>query len=398
VEFSNLYRFDRRCGRIRFLLTGVCAGVGATLLWVGYMYLSMDWDLNLFKRTGLLLLIWLPVAYCAVVSLVQRLHDAEIHESFAMPVIFTLPCFAYLSNFSLWIVSCLLPFMYLIKTVESFDSPTLVSPTRVICITLVLAVCAVVECYMFGLGIFLVFKPGVKRSNRYGPPVGKHNYAAVDGNMHQVSFAATPGAGRPQNEVPQMVRTGVIDKTPPFLMKAPIQDLSHSPIPPNNIVVDFPDKVSGHNAVPDTAKRIGSASLWRKDPSDLFDTDPLTSAEQLAGWLVAIHGPCYGKDYRLKVGRNYIGYEDEDSGMCVDIPISKEKEEAPGYSLAPVTLLIDPKSNDVFITPGDFHVSVNDQPLNQSCAIQGYDRIKIGSTILLFVKFLGVYENNLSNK
>lgn len=101
--------------------------------------------------------------------------------------------------------------------------------------------------------------------------------------------------------------------------------------------------------------------------------------EPVVGWLVCLNGKNLGKDYRLKIGRNYIG---RGEGMDVVIKgentVSRDKHAIVVY---------DPKQNVFLAQPGDSKALfyLNGELVITVAQMKGYDRLQIGDVELLFV-------------
>lgn len=107
--------------------------------------------------------------------------------------------------------------------------------------------------------------------------------------------------------------------------------------------------------------------------------DSFGETEPVVGWLVAIEGSDYGKDFRLKTGRNFIGRStDMDIALTGDSSISREKH---------AIILYEPRGNVFLVQPGDAKelFYLNDKVVLAATEINAYDVISLGATKLLFI-------------
>lgn len=101
------------------------------------------------------------------------------------------------------------------------------------------------------------------------------------------------------------------------------------------------------------------------------------------GWLVALGGEHIGTDFRLKVGKNFIGRSPKmDIALTEDKSVSRERHAIVVY---------DPKSNMYLIQPGDssslaYH---NNNLLLTPEKLEAYDMITVGDVNLLFMPLCG---------
>lgn len=101
------------------------------------------------------------------------------------------------------------------------------------------------------------------------------------------------------------------------------------------------------------------------------------------GWLVALGGEHIGTDFRLKVGKNFIGRSPKmDIALTEDKSVSRERHAIVVY---------DPKSNMYLIQPGEssslaYH---NNNLLLTPEKLEAYDMITVGDVNLLFMPLCG---------
>lgn len=103
--------------------------------------------------------------------------------------------------------------------------------------------------------------------------------------------------------------------------------------------------------------------------------------EPVVGWLVCVKGNHFGEDFRLKVGRNFIGRA---AGMDVvlsgDSSVSRDKH---------AVILYEPKNNMFIVQPGDARelFYLNDAVVLNSVEMKAYDSLQVGDSTLMLVPF-----------
>ncbi len=101
--------------------------------------------------------------------------------------------------------------------------------------------------------------------------------------------------------------------------------------------------------------------------------------EPVVGWLVCTSGTHYGKDYRLKSGRNFIGRSrDMDVSLDGDKSVSREKHAA---------IIYEPKQNIFLAQPGDSKALfyLNGNVVLTPVEIKKNDRIQVGNAELMLI-------------
>jgi len=105
--------------------------------------------------------------------------------------------------------------------------------------------------------------------------------------------------------------------------------------------------------------------------------------DPVVGWLVCIHGPDKGRDYRIRSENNPIGRA-ADMYICIegDLSISRERH---------AVISFDPKTNSFTLSPGEGRGLVyhNGKALFTVQELQPYDQIMLGITTLLFIPLCG---------
>ncbi len=113
------------------------------------------------------------------------------------------------------------------------------------------------------------------------------------------------------------------------------------------------------------------------EPEGTEEIDPVV------GWLVCIHGPERGRDYRIHSENNFVGRSEKmDIRIENDSLISREKH---------TVVTFDPQNNIFYISPGDGKslVYLNGKAVLVHQELKPYDEILIGATKLRFAPFCG---------
>lgn len=121
---------------------------------------------------------------------------------------------------------------------------------------------------------------------------------------------------------------------------------------------------------------VGKTVALFKKKKD-FKIDPVV------GWLVTITGEKKGKDYKIYSDNNFIG-RDPSMDICIegDETISREKH---------AILSFDSRSGQFFISPSEGRaiIRVNDMPIYMTTALNDFDKLEIGETMLIFRSLCG---------
>ncbi len=105
------------------------------------------------------------------------------------------------------------------------------------------------------------------------------------------------------------------------------------------------------------------------------------------GWLIAIGGAHIGTDFRLKVGKNFIGRNASmDIALTEDKSVSREKHAIVVY---------EPKQHLYLVQPGEASSLVyrNNQVVLSPVELEAYDMITVGDVNLLFMPLCGARFN-----
>ena len=124
----------------------------------------------------------------------------------------------------------------------------------------------------------------------------------------------------------------------------------------------------------------GMVSESGDDKTISFGFFGMTAVQPVTGWLVCMTGSERGKDYRLHVGKNFVGRSPSmDVVLVDDKKISREKH---------CSVIYDPKGNLFYVSPESGNlVYLNEELLETSGKLEEDDKITIGDTSLLFIPF-----------
>lgn len=103
----------------------------------------------------------------------------------------------------------------------------------------------------------------------------------------------------------------------------------------------------------------------------------------VVGWLVCTEGKHYGEDFRLGVGKNFIGRGNNmDVVLANDNSVSREKHSIVVY---------EPNERIFIVQSGDSKELsyLNGQIILSPQLLKPYDKIKLGATTLMFVPLCG---------
>ena len=136
----------------------------------------------------------------------------------------------------------------------------------------------------------------------------------------------------------------------------------------NNVTAGKDSANNLQGAVDDVKKTVAKFNVVKgKDP--------------VVGWLVCIDGPHKGEDFRLKMGKNFVGRaQSMDVVLSNDQSVSREKHAIVVY---------EPKGNIFIVQSGESKELsyLNDEVVLAPQKLNAYDTILLGNTTLLFVPF-----------
>ena len=105
------------------------------------------------------------------------------------------------------------------------------------------------------------------------------------------------------------------------------------------------------------------------------------------GWVIALDGNHLGEDFRLKVGKNFVGRDTSmDIALVGDKSVSRNKH---------AILVYEPKQHLYLVQPGESSelVYLNDEVVLSPMKLQAYDVITVGEVKLLFMPLCGAKFN-----
>jgi hypothetical protein len=125
------------------------------------------------------------------------------------------------------------------------------------------------------------------------------------------------------------------------------------------------------SAVDDAQKTVG---LFVKGSNN-------NATQPVVGWLVCVEGEHFGEDFRICMGRNFVGRaKNMDIVLSKDSHVSRDKH---------AVIVYEPKNNLFVIQTGESKELsyLNDEVVLSPKELKPYDKISLGSTKLLFVPF-----------
>lgn len=106
----------------------------------------------------------------------------------------------------------------------------------------------------------------------------------------------------------------------------------------------------------------------------------MAERQPVTGWLVCMTGSERGQDYRLHVGKNFVGRSPSmDVALTDDKTISRKKH---------CSVIYEPKESLFYVSPEEGNqVYLNGRLLKATQSLKEGDEIMIGATSLIFVPF-----------
>jgi len=124
---------------------------------------------------------------------------------------------------------------------------------------------------------------------------------------------------------------------------------------------------------------MGGAPVGPKDEKTVGVFRTQKGYDPVVGWLVCIDGGDKGRDYRLHVGRNFIGRSmKSDIALIDDERISRDDH---------CSIIFEPKKCVYAIVRGEGEVLVGGLPLGGSQTLTGDEVIEIGASSFVFIPF-----------
>ncbi len=117
-----------------------------------------------------------------------------------------------------------------------------------------------------------------------------------------------------------------------------------------------------------------------EDKTIAFGFFGMTQRQPVTGWLVCMTGSERGQDYRLHVGKNFVGRSPSmDVVLTDDKTISRRKH---------CSVIYEPKESLFYVSPEEGNqVYLNGRSLKATESLKEGDEIMIGATRLIFVPF-----------
>lgn len=133
-------------------------------------------------------------------------------------------------------------------------------------------------------------------------------------------------------------------------------------------------------SVPGTAAKSSMRQPASKPVTNKVDTP-------CVGWLIALGGEHIGTDFRLKVGKNFIGRSPQmDVALTEDMSVSRDSH---------AIVIYEPKEHIYLVQPGESSSLVyrNNELLLTPMKLESYDTITVGKVDLLFMPLCGEHFN-----
>lgn len=192
--------------------------------------------------------------------------------------------------------------------------------------------------------------------------------------------ADLPVGGVPADQ-PTILSDSVINGQPTVPLTQPVLDAEQRTEP---IIGDFADNGDDDHTVAfydelfsDVAGPGGTQSL---NPG-MKPVNAISSP--CVGWLIALGGTHIGQDYRLKVGKNFIGRDSQmDIALTGDKSVSRNRHAIVVY---------EPKQHMYLAQPGDSSGLVyrNNEVVLSPVKLEAYDMLTVGDVNLLFMPLCG---------
>lgn len=189
------------------------------------------------------------------------------------------------------------------------------------------------------------------------------------GDMGNVTVSYDAGAGAPA-PMPAAGDIGATMAVDTFAATAPVQSAAVPPIQP----VMQPTMAAATQKAADEGKTI---SFWQIPTAE--NEAPKFQEAPVVGWLICVKGKAYGKDYRLKSGRNFIG-----RGADMDVVLEGENTVSRSCH---ATVIHEPRKNIFIAQPGESRelFYVNGDVVLSSIEIKKNDVLQVGDVQLMLI-------------
>lgn len=185
--------------------------------------------------------------------------------------------------------------------------------------------------------------------------------------------------------------------TEPIGITAPVQPVA--PVPP------IPDPIQAFQAASQSVETVAinqeNTDMVEEDDDhtvafydDIFAPKAAESRKTEAkpaprvstpctGWVIALNGVHLGQDFRLKVGKNFIGRE-----LNMDIVLDGDKSVSRNKH---AIVVYEPKQHLYLVQPGESSelVYLNNNVVLNPMQLKAYDIITVGEVDLLFIPLCG---------
>jgi len=175
----------------------------------------------------------------------------------------------------------------------------------------------------------------------------------------------TPAESQMTRAMPALVMTPPPAATPapvPLQVDTPVPPPLEMPVPLKPVAIPMVRPAGPPDA---ETRRYGQFSKG---------TDPVV------GWLVCLDGPDRGRDFRLKMERNFIGRSPSMDILVNDERISRDRH---------ASIIFDPKNRSFWLAPGESTglVYLNGALVHTPTQLKADDLIELGATKLVLIPF-----------
>ncbi|MGP1348924.1 MAG: FHA domain-containing protein [Stomatobaculum sp.] len=141
----------------------------------------------------------------------------------------------------------------------------------------------------------------------------------------------------------------------------------------------LPDAVARATGEPEAVR--AAISDDQKTISFYSEDKVLAEQDPVVGWLVCVKGQLYGRDFRLKTGRNFIGRDfSMDVSLEGELTVSRDRHAIVVY---------EPKQNVFLATPGETKelVYLNGSVVLVPTVMKKNDILQVGEVLLMLQPF-----------
>lgn len=188
-----------------------------------------------------------------------------------------------------------------------------------------------------------------------------------------------PVGGIPADQ-PTVRKDNILNELPTVPLTQPLQEETELKTEPIGNM--FADSDDGHTVAfyDDFLELAGVSNTQNLQPG----IQPVqTVSTPCVGWLVALGGAHIGQDFRLKVGKNFIGRDTQmDIALTGDKSVSRNRHAIVVY---------EPKQHLYLAQPGDSSGLLyrNNEVVLSPVKLEAYDMLTVGDINLLFMPLCG---------